>query len=134
MLFQNLSLFIFGTALIAVPILIWLLSRRWYQRRQWAAMEFLLRAVKKHRRRLQIENLLLLLIRIAAILLLAFAMARPILKSTTFGPISKDSEENWIFAIDTSYSMGFRSGARSLFDGARETIADYIENTTAWRS
>ena len=121
-------LLLWGASLVAVPILIWLISRRWYQRRPWAAMEFLLRALKKHRRRLQLENLLLLLIRVAALLLVAFALARPFFRSISTGPVSKDETENWIFAIDTSASMGFKEGPRSLFDQSRETISDMIQN------
>ena len=66
-------------ALVGVPILIYLINRQRYRRRKWAAMEFLLKALKKSRRRLQVQNLLLLLIRCLVVLLLALAVARPIM-------------------------------------------------------
>ncbi len=54
---------LFGTLLVSVPIIIYLLQRHRYRRRKWAAMEFLLRAVKQHQRRIQLQNIILLLIR-----------------------------------------------------------------------
>jgi len=47
----------------AIPIIIHLLHRQKFKRVRWAAMEFLLNALKKTRRRMQLENLLLLLLR-----------------------------------------------------------------------
>src|ERR1041384_952965 len=118
---------LWGAAAVAVPLLIYLITRRWYQRRPWAAMEFLLRALKKNRRRIEIENLLLLIIRTSALLFLAIALARPFLRSSVL-PIAKDRDENWIFAVDSSYSMGFKEGPRTLFEGAREMVTDMISN------
>jgi hypothetical protein len=43
----------------------------------WAAMRFVMAAYKKTRRRAQLENLLLLFLRMAAVALLAFAISRP---------------------------------------------------------
>ena len=54
---------LFGTLLFAVPLIIHLLNRQRYKRRRWAAMEYLLIAFKRQRRRLRIEDLLLLLLR-----------------------------------------------------------------------
>ena len=55
---------LFGTLLFAVPLIIHLLNRQRYKRRRWAAMEYLLIAFKKQRRRLRVETLLLLLLRL----------------------------------------------------------------------
>src|SRR5262245_8965260 len=118
---------LWGSLLVAVPINIYLINRRRYQRRPWAAMEFLLRALKKNRRRLQVENLLLLLLRVAVLLFLALALARPFLRKASLTALS-EKEENWIFAIDTSYSMGQKEGARSLFDRARESVALMVQD------
>lgn len=114
------------SALVAIPIIIYLIHRQRFQRRRWAAMEFLLRAVRKSRRRLQIQNLLLLLIRVAILLLLAVAMARPVLREAPLG-ITAGTNENWIFVIDTSYSMGYRDGPDRLFDQAREAMIRLVE-------
>ncbi len=69
---------LWGAALFLVPLVIHLLNRRRYLRKSWAAMEFLLAAFKKVRRRVRLENILLLLLRCAIPILLALALARPI--------------------------------------------------------
>jgi hypothetical protein len=79
MTFVSAGLALAGVASVAIPIAIFLL---WRQRRtpvEWAAMRFLLEAFRKHRRRLQIEQLLLLLVRCLALITLGAALARPIL-------------------------------------------------------
>jgi len=124
--FFNPSLLWLG-ALVGVPILIYLINRQRYRRRQWAAMEFLLKALKKSRRRLQIQNLLLLLIRCLIVLLLVLAASRPVMRSNPLA-FSSEGSKNWIFAIDTSYSMEWVEGASSLLDRAKQTISDVVES------
>ena len=60
-------------AAAALPILIHLLNRRQYREEPWAAMEYLLRAMKKNSRRIRIEQMLLLLIRAMILVLAALA-------------------------------------------------------------
>lgn len=114
------------SALIAVPIIIYLINRQRYQRRKWAAMEFLLRALKRSQRRIQLQNLLLLLIRVAVLLLLALAVARPIARQTPLGAAA-GGPQNWILVVDTTYSMGYRDGPRSHFEEARESLVEMVE-------
>src|SRR5262249_41672713 len=49
-----------GGSLVSVPIIIHLINRLRYRRIRWAAMEFLLKAQKRNRRRLIIEQIILL--------------------------------------------------------------------------
>ena len=53
-------------ALAAVPLIIYLFNRQRYRVMSWAAMEFVKKALQRNRRRLQLENVILLLMRIAA--------------------------------------------------------------------
>src|SRR5438045_5345713 len=66
-----------GIFLASIPVIIHILNRRRYRTVQWAAMEFLLRAMKKNRRRLRFEHWLLLAIRCCVLGLLGLALARP---------------------------------------------------------
>jgi hypothetical protein len=61
--------------LAAVPILIHLINMMRHRRVQWAAMEFLLASYKKHRNWIWLKQLILLLMRIAAILFLVTMLA-----------------------------------------------------------
>lgn len=114
-----------GGLLVSVPIIIYLWQRHRHHRRPWAAMEFLLRAVRRHQRRIQLQNLLLLIIRCLILFLLAFAMARPVLRSSSIA-VGTASQQNWILAIDTSYSMSYKADAQSLFDRARESVLEMV--------
>lgn len=69
-----------GLAGVAVPLIIHLLHRRKVKRVDWGAMQFLLELVAKYRRRLLLEELLLLLVRLLAVALLSLALLRPALK------------------------------------------------------
>ncbi|MEM7233251.1 MAG: BatA domain-containing protein [Planctomycetota bacterium] len=122
------SALLWFSALISVPIIIYLINRHRYRRRKWAAMEFLLRALKKNQRRLQLENLLLLIIRCLIVLFLVLAVARPVFRSH---PLVSDpgEKQNWIIVLDTSYSMDYRSGDSSLFDQARRSLSRMLERS-----
>src|SRR5947207_9392655 len=75
-LFLNPAYFIAGLALISVPIIIHLINRMRYKRVRWAAMEFLLKAQKRMRRRLIIEQLILLMLRCLLVALTGFLVLR----------------------------------------------------------
>jgi Aerotolerance regulator N-terminal/von Willebrand factor type A domain len=97
-----------GCALAAVPIVIHLLNRRRFRVVPWAAMEFLLAAIRKNRRRLRFESWLLLAVRCAALLLLGFALARPMgCENASLASLGQRAGLD-VFIIDNSYSMGYR--------------------------
>ena len=66
-----------GILAIASPIIIHLLNRRRFKIVDWAAMDFLLNANKKNRKRIQLENIILLILRCIAMFLLGLLLARP---------------------------------------------------------
>ena len=68
-----------GAAAIAVPILIHLFSRMRRTPEPWGAMRFLMQAYRKRRKRIRLEQWLLLLVRCAILLVLGLALAGPLL-------------------------------------------------------
>jgi PA14 domain/Aerotolerance regulator N-terminal/von Willebrand factor type A domain len=66
-----------GLALIAIPIIIHLLNRRTAKVLDWGAMRFLLESVESRKKRIQLEEALLLAARCLLAGLLALAVARP---------------------------------------------------------
>src|SRR4051794_6030432 len=64
-------------AAAALPILIHLWSRRKYREEPWAAMAFLLAAMRSNARRIALEQWILLAVRTAILLLFALALADP---------------------------------------------------------
>src|SRR3954471_21132521 len=75
-LFLNPYTMVAGAALVSSPILIHLINRMRYRRVRWAAMEFLLRSQKRNRRRLIIEQLLLLALRCLLVMLGVLLVSR----------------------------------------------------------
>src|SRR5439155_599665 len=114
-------LLIWGTLLGSIPLIIHLLNRRRFRRVEWAPMHYLKLTVRRNRRRLQIEQLLLLLVRIALPVLLFIFLARPVLHPTglerwAFG----GGRSSQVVVIDDSLSMGYASAGPSAFQRARE--------------
>mgnify|MGYP000719331483 CR=1 FL=1 len=110
---------LFFLTLAGLPILIHLLSRRRWRVIRWAAMEFLLRAMRKQRRRLRLENFLLILLRTAAIVCLIVACAQPVGVLQPL-PLVQPSGTCWILAFDTSYSMAYQENGQSCLARAIE--------------
>src|SRR5438132_809222 len=65
-----------GGALVSAPIIIHLINRMRFKRVRWAAMEFLLKSQKRNRRKLIIEQLILLALRCLLVLLAGLLLAR----------------------------------------------------------
>ena len=75
-LFTNPLTMLAGAALVSSPIIIHLINRMRFRRIRWAAMEFLLKAQKRMRRKLIIEQLILLLLRCLLVALVGLLLAR----------------------------------------------------------
>src|SRR6266571_6170536 len=94
-------LFVGGLVAVLLPILIHLLNKRKFRVVDWAAMEFLLDADKKNRRRIRLEHLLLLLLRCLAVFLIGLLLARPFLPtSVTAGLIAAAQYERIVLLDD----------------------------------
>jgi hypothetical protein len=111
-----------GLLLAALPIIIHILNRRRFKTVSWAAMEFLLRAMRKNRRRLRFEQWLLLVTRCALLVLLGLALARPLAcESGALAGLGRRTALD-VIVIDNSYSMGYevdKAGAKTHLDRAK---------------
>jgi len=116
-------------AAAAAPILIHLWNRRKYKETPWAAVEFLLSAVRRRARRIQFMQWLLLAIRTLIILLVVTACAQPFLESAGL-KFTPGERTHRLFVIDGSYSMDFRPTDRSRFVRAKELVRDIVEQSS----
>jgi hypothetical protein len=116
MTFLN-SALLWGTLLLAVPILIHLLHRRRVRVVRWGAMHLLDLTVRKSARRVRIEELILLAIRCAIPVLLALALARPVFSG--FRALLGNASSTTLLLLDNSYSMD-AGGPPSQFQLARD--------------
>jgi hypothetical protein len=73
-------LYLLAAAAAAVPLLIHLLRRRIGTRVDFPAVRYLARAEREHSRKLRLRNLLLMLLRVAAVLAVVMAAGRPVLR------------------------------------------------------
>lgn len=110
--------FLWALPAAALPIVIHLLNRRRYRRVPWAAMMHLLRAERQSRRRIRWKNLLLLVLRCAAILLLALLFAQPVLSRPLPG-MAGGKGATAVLLLDDSASMAQRHEGASAFDRAK---------------
>ncbi|WP_166820428.1 BatA domain-containing protein [Thalassoroseus pseudoceratinae] len=115
-------------AVAGLPVLIHLLHRRRYKVTDWAAMQFLLQATRKHSRRIRLEQLLLLAIRVLILLLLVTALARPYM-SALGSFFQSDAPTHRIVVVDTSMSLAHQSSEQSRFEQARELAREVISSS-----
>ena len=111
-------LLLWALPMAAVPIIIHLLNRRRFHKIPWAAMEYLLAAMKRNRRRLRMEHWILLALRTLAVLLLVFLVTRPQLAGG--GLIA--ARTHHVVVLDDSASMAQRGGVVSVYESAEERV------------
>lgn len=122
------GLFFAGASAVAAPILIHLLARRRFRRIRWAAIEFLIHAERRNRRRVRLEEWLLLLLRCAAIVLIALLVARPFVKPEgVAAALSGSVATERVFVLDDSFSMAYRSESGTPFDRAKRVVRRSLE-------
>jgi hypothetical protein len=121
---------LWGLAILAAPILIHLINLLRHRRVQWAAMEFLLASQKKHSTWVRLKELLLLLLRLAAIAGIVLLAAQPVLRqhwARFFGGV----KTHHIVLLDDSYSTSDRwADTSALEEGKRfvERLATQAAN------
>jgi hypothetical protein len=109
-----------GTAAVAIPLALHFFFRSRYRVVPWAAMKFLLTSIEQTSRRLKFQELLLLLLRCALLLVLALALAR-------FTGCGRGGEVAAVFVIDNSYSMGARQGGKTRFEYVKDAALKAID-------
>jgi hypothetical protein len=113
-----------GALAVLSPIIIHLLNKRRFKVVSWAAMDFLFDADKKNRRRVKLENFLLLLLRCVAMLLLGLLLARPFLPTGAFG----DSRQfQRIILLDDSLSQRVKVGNQTAFGRSQDVVKQLLQ-------
>ncbi|MCP4511126.1 MAG: VWA domain-containing protein, partial [Fuerstiella sp.] len=115
-----------GLAGVTLPVVAHLLSRRKYDVVSWGAMQFL-DPSRKTRRKMKLEELLLLLIRITAICLIAIAASRPWINSGFLMGYSSAGSRDVVLVIDGSNSMGRSDGLVSLHQKAIQRAQEFLQ-------
>src|SRR4029077_453877 len=116
-------LFLAGALAAAVPIVLHLLKREPEARVKFAAVKLLKKAPVEHTQKRHLRELILLALRVATLVLLALAFARPFLASGA----AVGSAGVTVVALDTSYSMS----APGRFERAKQVAKDAVAKAPA---
>src|SRR5437764_5112356 len=131
-LFLNPYTMVAGGALVSSPVIIHLINRMRFRRVRWAAMEFLLKSQKRNRRRLIIEQLILLALRCLLVLLVGLLLARFISDALAF---ARPQGSLHVVLLDDTASMGdaWRQDGqpRDCFSAAKRAVVDDIAKGAA---
>ncbi len=113
-----------GIAALAIPIIIHLLLRRRRRPIKWAAMRFLLEAYQKQRRKLKLQQWLLLAARCLLVLLIGLALARPLFDR---GILSASSDGRTLYLIiDNSIASGVRDEQGTALERHKQSAAKVL--------
>ena len=96
-------------------------------------MRFVLAAYRKTRRRVQLENLLLLLARMLAVAALAFAVARPFASGDSPLAGLREERRDLVLVLDGSASMGLRGEVKTVHEEMIERATALIEDLDGLR-
>ena len=113
----------------AAPILIHLWNRSTYREMPWAAMEYLLAAMQRQTRRLQLEQVLLLVLRTLLIVLVVLAVIQPSILERAGLALGSGGQTHRVLVVDGSYSMAYRPGETTLFDRAKSLAAQIVKES-----
>ncbi|HEY5793336.1 MAG TPA: BatA domain-containing protein, partial [Chthoniobacterales bacterium] len=118
---------LFGLAAISVPVAIHLLNKFRVQRTRWAAMRFVQESLRRNRRQIQLEDLLLLLLRCLLVALLVFAFARPALKTLLAPAAGGSGPAATAVVLDHSASMGQSDGVETRFEQGKKAARQLLD-------
>jgi hypothetical protein len=111
--FLNIAL-LAGAAAFLIPLIIHLLNKRKVVTVRWGAMHLLYEVIRQRKRKMKIEQLLLLITRIAIPIVLALCLARPVLTALRSLGLGSSS---LIVMLDDSFSMRAPAAQTSLPGG-----------------
>ncbi len=122
-----------GLACVAIPILIHILMRRRRRPVAWGAMRFLLEAYRQQRRRMNLEQVLLLASRCLLVALLALALGKPMLGAA--GLLGVRVPRTAFIVLDNGLTAGLAgegsSGRATALDRLRERALEIISGLDA---
>ncbi|MGI8982336.1 MAG: BatA domain-containing protein [Pirellulaceae bacterium] len=113
------------------PIIIHLLNRRRFKVVQWAAMDFLREAMQRNRRIMQIRDIILLVLRTAAVFFFGLALAQPFYSQRREG-LNEHQPVHAILVVDNSLSMDYGTTAEGTgLTRAKEKAKTLIDKLPA---
>lgn len=119
-------LFLLGLAAAAIPIVIHLIHKRHSRSVDFPSLMFLRLIDLRMASRQRLRELIVLALRVAAITLFAFALAKPILRTRTADAGSRTSTTA-VVIIDNSFSMGYKESGVTSLERAKEKAQQVLD-------
>ena len=116
-----------GMAVVAIPVLLHLLMRRKPVPHRFPALRFLQARSHMKKRRLKLQHLLLLLVRVLALCILVLALSRPVLRGTGW-IVDQEGPVAVACVVDTAPRMLLRQENRTRLDEVRDIASNIFEN------
>lgn len=116
-----------GIAAIAAPFAVHWLTRPRPRRMPLSTVRFVLAAVQQKRSRYRLRDWIILLLRGLAVMLLAWAFARPLLGAKPLIDAASTGSAVRIVLVDSSLSMSAISGGQQAFDRAKAAAVKYVQ-------
>src|SRR5438067_1664175 len=124
------GLLLAGLAALVIPPIIHLLNRKRFEVVPWGAMQFL-QPSERTRRRVFLEELLLMLVRMGLIAVMVLALAAPVATSPMFSYLGAAGPRDVVLVIDGSYSMDYRHDGKTAHDAAKESALAFLDDLAA---
>ncbi|MEM8678119.1 MAG: BatA domain-containing protein [Planctomycetota bacterium] len=119
-----------GFVLVLVPLAIQLINLMRQRRVEWAAMEFLLKAHRKHRKWIWLRQMLLLATRMLVIAAIVAMLAHLVTRRQWTSLFGNQTTHHFVL-LDDSYSMSDEIGGASSFDRAVRAIGEFTNRLMA---
>ena len=111
---------------VFIPIIIHLLSLFKQGKREFSTIIYIKELKVTSIRRIQLQKLILLIIRILIICCLVMMMAEPVTKGFVPGWLSAEQDSKLIVVIDNSASMSAYDGERSFLERSKSTLMTLV--------
>jgi hypothetical protein len=121
-----------GLLLAGVPVLLHLIMRQKPRHLQFPAFRFLRQRHLINRRKLRLQHLLLLLLRMAVIAALCLALARPRVAAERVADLfSNERPVAAVLIFDTSPSMEYNAAGRTRLEEAKQRASELLDEMDA---
>ncbi len=116
--------FLIGAFSAGIPLALHLLHHRKATPVEWPSLKFLKTSQKRTAHRKRIEDLLLLILRMALLIVLSAALAEPFIKGA--GALSAKAPTSAVIVLDNSYSMSCEHNGVPRFAAAKKSALRII--------
>lgn len=118
-------LFLIAALAAAIPVILHMINRQQAKNLPFPSLRFLKISAEKTRRRKRIHDLLLMLLRAALLLLIAFGLAKPTV--TNLSALWGGANTAVAIILDNSASMGMTDSDRTRFETASAAVTQILD-------